>query len=112
MAKFLVVRGRDSFSALSRHGRRIREGPVTVVHLGLDHEPRVAFAIGRGVGPAVVRNRLRRRLRALWREALESNPPPPAGDYLIVTAPPAALLAISELRTCLGGALGRLEAAP
>ena len=27
--------------------------------------PRVAFAIGRAVGPAVVRNRLRRRLRAL-----------------------------------------------
>lgn len=30
-----------------------------------DGAPRVAYAIGRGVGPAVRRNRLRRRLRSI-----------------------------------------------
>jgi ribonuclease P protein component len=106
MAKLLVVRGRDSFAALSRHGRRVREGPLTVVHLAGPDEVRVAFAVGRRVGSAVVRNRLRRRLRALWRELT-----PPAGDYLIVTSPGAAALGFDELRAGLHTALARLEPA-
>ena len=106
MAKLLVVRGRDSFSALARHGRRVREGPLTVVHRAGPDEPRVAFAVSRNVGPAVVRNRLRRRLRAIWRD-LE----PGSGDYLIVTAPPAAGLSFAELGDRLRAALARLELA-
>jgi ribonuclease P protein component len=81
---------------------------VTVIHLPLPHAPRVAFAVGRPVGSAVVRNRLRRRLRALWRELLEAPNPPPAGDYLILAAPPAAALGFAELRAHLGAALGRV----
>ena len=111
MAKLLVVRGRESFSALARQGRRVREGPVTVVHLPLDHDPRVAFAVGRAVGPAVARNRLRRQLRALWREVLDTTPPP-AGDYLIMTAPPAAALGRAEVQRHLAAALHRLGTAP
>jgi ribonuclease P protein component len=103
MAKLLVVRGRDSFATLSRHGRRVREGPLTVVHLAGPDEPRVAFAVSRRVGPAVVRNRLRRRLRAIWREL-----DVPGGDYLIVTAPPAAGLGFDELRSRLEAALARM----
>jgi ribonuclease P protein component len=103
MAKLLVVRGRDSFAALSRQGRRVREGPLTVIHRSADTTPRVAFAVGRKVGPAVVRNRLRRRLRALWQEAT-----PPGGDYLIVTSPGAASSTHAELRARLGAALDRL----
>jgi len=106
VAKLLVVRGRDSFAALSRHGRRAREGPLTVVHLAHPDPARVSFAVGRKVGPAVVRNRLRRRLRALWRELA-----PPTGDYLVVAAPGAADLSFGELRAGLRGALHRLEAA-
>jgi ribonuclease P protein component len=106
VAKLLVVRGRDAFAALSRHGRRAREGPLTVIHRADVTEPRVAFVVGRKVGPAVVRNRLRRRLRMLWRET-----PHPGGDYLIVTSPAAATLAHGELRTRLAGALARLERA-
>jgi ribonuclease P protein component len=105
MAKLLVVRGRDSFAALSRRGRRVREGPLTVVHLAGPDAPRVAFSVGRRVGPAVTRNRLRRRLRALWR-GLEV----PAGDYLIVAAPPAAALSYAELGGFLQAAMARLEA--
>jgi ribonuclease P protein component len=103
MAKLLVVRGRDSFAALARQGRRVREGPLTVVHRSADTAPRVAFAVGRKVGSAVVRNRLRRRLRALWREAT-----PPGGDYLIVIAPAAATATHAELALRLSAALERL----
>jgi ribonuclease P protein component len=111
VAKLLVVQGREAFSALARQGRRVREGPVTVVHLPLEHDPRVAFAVGRAVGPAAVRNRVRRRLRALWREILDTTPPP-AGDYLVMTAPPAAALGLVELRRHLAAALHRLGTAP
>jgi ribonuclease P protein component len=106
MAKLLVVRGRDSFSALSRHGRRVREGPLTVVHRAGPDEVRVAFAISRKVGSAVVRNRLRRRLRALW-PTLQA----PNGDYLVITAPGAAALPFLELGDRLRAAITRLEAA-
>jgi ribonuclease P protein component len=106
MATLLVVRGRDAFAALSRHGRRVREGPLTVVHqAGPDHA-RVAFAVSRRVGSAVVRNRLRRRLRALWRDLT-----PPTGDYLILTTPAAAGVSFAELGDHLRAAMARLEPA-
>ena len=66
--------------------------------------PRVAFAVGRKVGPAVTRNRVRRRLRALWRAA-----DVPDGDYLIVASPTAADLSHAGLAACLRAALARLE---
>lgn len=54
--------------------------------------PHVAFAIGRPVGPAVVRNRLRRRLRALLATAGL-----PTGWYLIGATPRAATLSSAQL---------------
>jgi len=53
----------------------------------------VAFAIGRAVGPAVVRNRARRRLRALLVEA--SWPP---GWFLIGARPAIAEASFDALR--------------
>jgi ribonuclease P protein component len=41
---------------------------MSVAYVPCGDEVRVAYAIGRQVGPAVVRNRLRRRLRAAVRE--------------------------------------------
>ena len=67
--------------------------------------PCVAFSIGRRVGPAVVRNRLRRRLRdelaALARDGRLT-----AGDYLVGLAPAAAGLDGPTLRAHLRTALG------
>ena len=58
------VRDRATFAVLARAERHAR-GPVTVRFVPGESEapPRVAYALG-GVGNAVVRNRLRRRLRA------------------------------------------------
>jgi ribonuclease P protein component len=48
--------------------------------------PRVAFAIGRKVGPAVVRNRLRRQIRAVLHEQQQLGQVQ-AGSYLFGAHP-------------------------
>ena len=59
---------------------------MTVAYLPGGDEVRVAYAIGRQVGPAVVRNRLRRRLRAAVREIDRSTGGLPTGAYLVSAA--------------------------
>ncbi|MEP7115917.1 MAG: ribonuclease P protein component [Ilumatobacteraceae bacterium] len=88
------VRERSSFRRISVEGKRTRAGALwcTFVIDPMFTPPQVAFAIGRAFGPAVVRNRLRRRLRAL----LRATPPPP-GLYLIGAQPAAAERSFTEL---------------
>jgi ribonuclease P protein component len=61
------IRGRQAFQTLARCGRKARTDTLWCTYLD---DPaasplRVAFAVGRQVGPATQRNRLRRRLRAI-----------------------------------------------
>ena len=101
------VRTRASFAALSATGRRARSGAlrVTAVVGTPDDMPCVAFAVGKAVGPAVVRNRLRRRLRAA---AAELGPRP--GTYLIAVDAAGADRTYQELRTDLAAAFGAVGA--
>ena len=56
----------------------------------------MAFALGRALGPAVVRNRVRRRLRvALAAASAEGRLP--AGLYLVGARPAAATRSFAEL---------------
>jgi ribonuclease P protein component len=73
-----------------------RSGPIMVSWLpaATPHPPVLAFAISKKVGTAVVRNRLRRRLREIAR----SHPDLRGGTYLIRTAPGAAPLTFQALR--------------
>jgi ribonuclease P protein component len=66
--------------------------------------PEVAFAIGRAIGPAVTRNTLRRRLRAMLRECS-----PPAGLYLIGATPAAASRSYGELVSDMTTMLSKLD---
>jgi ribonuclease P protein component len=56
----------------------------------------VAFALGRALGPAVVRNRLRRRLRAICRQ-LDQQGRMPGGLLLIGANPSATELTFVQL---------------
>lgn len=100
--------GTERFAALRRTRHRARCGPLRVAWVpGPDESPpRVAFAIGRRVGSAVVRNRLRRRLRAVL---VDLELPP--GDYLLVCDPDAANLPFSELKVLVSKVLSVLSPA-
>lgn len=90
------VRERDAFVRLRRDGVRVRAESLWCSFVP-DPElspPQVAFAIGRAVGTAVRRNRLRRRLRVLLDEAAL-----PPGLYLIGARPPAGELAFDAVRS-------------
>lgn len=79
---------------------------VTFLVDGAGDPPRVAYAVGRKVGPAVVRNRVRRRLRATVAE-LHTGPagPLPSGAYLVSASPSAAALPPSDLKESLSRAM-------
>jgi ribonuclease P protein component len=96
-----------TFQAL-RHGRRRRHGPITISWVPGDptEPPRVAYTIGRRVGSAVVRNRLRRRLRMLMREAAPWLRP---GAYLVGASAAAAAASYAELRTAVSETLKGFE---
>ena len=91
------LRRSSDFAAAVRGGRRSGRGTV-VVHLLLD-EPalastaRAGFVVSKAVGNAVVRNRVRRRLRHLIRPRLAELP---VGARLVVRALPAAAAADHE----------------
>jgi ribonuclease P protein component len=68
----------------------------------------VAYAIGRAVGPAVTRNRLRRRLRAL----LATRAALPAGLYLVGATPAAAGRSFAELGVDLDRLITRIRSNP
>lgn len=101
MARRFSVRDRASFAALRRDGVRRRARFVTVTRLDDDADPpRVAYALGRSVGNAVTRNRLRRRLRAILAET-----PLLPGTYLVSAGSAACTLSDQDLRADLAKAL-------
>ena len=92
----------------------MRRGAVTVTFLADETEipPRVGFAVGRRVGPAVTRNRVRRRLRAIMQDVdPESEADLAPGAYLVGAGPAAATQSYRELRgqvaECLAALKGR-----
>lgn len=104
----------EGFRAASRRGHRA--GARTVVtHLlppagqqvvgmsGDGHPTLVGFVVSKAVGTAVVRNRVKRRLRHAVRERVDALP---AGSVLVVRAQPAAAATpypqlVADLDHCL-----------
>lgn len=71
--------------------------------------PRFGFTVSKKVGKAVVRNRIRRRLKAATRELLDSAR---AGyDYVIIARPAAADRPYADLKADLAHALTRVHRA-
>ena len=106
------VRDRRTFAALRRHGRRVRRGPLTVTWLpaaGDPTPPRAAFSVGRSVGGAVQRNRVRRRLRGALRELLLAGRLP-SGTYLLTGSTELAQLPWPQLLDLVGAAVDEVTA--
>ncbi|WP_285592970.1 ribonuclease P protein component [Kineosporia sp. NBRC 101731] len=85
------MRHGSDFSAAVRKGRRAGR-PTLVIHLnrtGSDpaSPARVGFVVSKAVGPAVVRNRVKRQLRHITRDRLAALP---SGSLVVVRANPAA----------------------
>jgi ribonuclease P protein component len=98
-------RGAD-FAAAVRGGVRSAR-PSLVVHLAPrpGGGPLIGFVVSKAVGGAVVRNLVKRRLRAIAGGRVDSIP---ADSALVVRALPAAARAsFAELEEDLGAALGQ-----
>lgn len=126
------IRDQATFRELQTHGIRGRHGSIWITFLPdpppgdreatdadgdrspiLDRgplPPRLAFAIGRRVGHAVERNRLRRRLRAIFADLARQDPGPlQPGAYLVGCQPGADGLTFEELREHVSRALTRIN---
>jgi ribonuclease P protein component len=101
------VRERSSFRRFGVDGRRYRAGVLWCTYVADPtlSPPRVAFALGRTLGPAVARNRVRRRLRVLL--SCAALPP---GLYLIGAQPAAAERSFAELQFDVTTLIERLSA--
>jgi ribonuclease P protein component len=102
------VRGRSSFQAFRTTRQRTSIGPIRIAYVSDDavSGPCVAFAIGRRVGGAVVRNRLRRRLRSVLGELAPQMEP---GSYLVSTSPAAAQSSYDDLRATMTAVIDKLQ---
>lgn len=100
------IRDRATFEALRRSTARARRGALTVTYapVGDAPQPRVGYAVGKRVGNAVARNRLRRRLRAAAGETGGTGDLA-LGAYLISAGPAAAALSYEELKREVASAM-------
>jgi ribonuclease P protein component len=105
------IRSRDTFEAIRKSGVRGGYGPVRIrcVRQTSSSEAQFAYALGKKIGTAVVRNRLRRRLRAIVAEMGSHLAP---GAYLVSAGPTATALKFDELRMVMGRALESVNGGP
>ena len=82
-----LSRSRD-FDAVYRHGRSASTRYLTLYWFARSDdepgEPRLGLAVPKAAGGAVVRNRIKRQLREVWRAQLESDAVDGGNDYVLV----------------------------
>jgi len=99
--------GRPSFAELHARGTRTGRGPMRLVScVDLSQRVRIGYAIPRSVGSAVVRNRLRRRLRAVLAE-LDNEVGLPGGKHLVRVSAPLTDWSHAKLRTTMADLMQR-----
>ena len=89
-----LSRSRD-FDAVYRHGRSASTRFLTLHWFERSSdddagEPRLGLAVPRAAGNAVVRNRIKRQLREIWRAKLDAGALPAAPAAGVLPAAPAA----------------------
>lgn len=84
-----LSRSRD-FDAVYRRGRSVSTRFLTLYWFTRPDEPgspRLGLAVPKAAGNAVVRNRIKRQLREIWRAKLDREAIDPANDYVLVVRP-------------------------
>jgi ribonuclease P protein component len=96
-----LSRSRD-FDAVYRHGRSVSTRFLVLYWFPRDDEgePRVGIAVPKGTGSAVDRNRIKRRLREVWRDRLAQVPR--GRDYVLIARAPLAAALESRDAVWLG----------
>jgi ribonuclease P protein component len=91
-----------------RRGRRLR-GDLARLHVAANElaHPRLGVTASRKVGKAVVRNRLKRRVREVYRR-WPRRPELPAADLVVHLEPAASAASHAELAAELERLLGRV----
>lgn len=105
------LRTRKQFERVFQQGRRRGRSLLILFHLPRDPDglpPRLGLAVSRKVGRAVVRNRVRRRLREIFR--LHQNRIHPPCDLVVVARPAAANADYHALERDFLSALAKLGA--
>ena len=104
------LRSKGDFERVRRSGARVSTPHFVLYHFAREApndsepRPRVGFAVGRRIGGAVVRNRVRRLLREAVRPLI---PRLAAADIVIVARPPATGVGGAELGAALADAAAR-----
>lgn len=80
--------------------------PYPSEHLG--DPPRLAFSFGRRLGKAVVRNKLRRRVRSIFTQLAKEDRVPP-GVYLVGMSPSGAQMSYSSIATHVETLLSKIQ---
>ncbi|MDQ2865545.1 MAG: ribonuclease P protein component [Candidatus Eremiobacteraeota bacterium] len=104
MRRYTSLRRSVDFSRLRQRGRRVTSAAITVYHADLQaREPLsvVGITVGKPVGKAVTRNRVRRRIAAILQSALDGR----RIRLLVVARPGAATVSFNRLRSELHRAL-------
>jgi ribonuclease P protein component len=84
-----LSRSRD-FDTVYRQGRSVSTRFLVLYWFPRedDGDPRLGLAVPKSMGGAAVRNRVKRRLREVWRSRLERIPR--GRDYVLIARPPLA----------------------
>ncbi|MFW6773158.1 ribonuclease P protein component [Nocardioides sp. CPCC 205120] len=108
LARDQRMRRGAEFATAVRRGRRA--GTRTLVCHWADAEDplRVGFVVSKAVGPAVVRNRVKRRLRHLVLDAGRSGALPLTGLLVVRALPAAADSDVDRLRSDLERSVDRV----
>ena len=109
-----LSRSRD-FDAVYRHGRSVSTRFLVLYRFEREDDPegeaRLGIAVPKKIGGAVTRNRIKRRLREVWRELLPDIPR--GADYVLLVRAPLAEAEDKDsmwLRERVGEILGKASA--
>jgi len=108
------LRSSREFQHVSRRGRRASSSGFVVIAAPRQGDARaegsrIGLTVSRRVGGAVVRNRVKRRLREWFRQSATRTAG--AVDWVVIARPPAATLPSEALAAELDALCGRLLAA-